>query len=132
MKAEIIKTNIKKEKFLEMFEKTKGNIYYSAKAVPITRTTYYSWLKKDKKFAQSATEIIEGAGDFVESKLLQRIHDDSDAAIIFYCKTKLKDRGYVERIENTGKDGEKLIPPSMVTMTAENLKMIAEAINNEF
>ncbi len=37
--------------------------------------------------------------DYVESKLFELIEEKNPAAVIFYCKTKLRHRGYVEKLE---------------------------------
>jgi hypothetical protein len=90
----------KKAKFLEKFEESKGNVSIAAKYADIARKTYYNWIDEDKEFKQAANDVLEASGDYVESKLLSRINKDDTTAIIFYCKTKLKERGYVERSEN--------------------------------
>lgn len=100
-------TKLAKKGFLDAYARTFGNIAQSCKSVSISRQTYYNWLERDPKFAQSIEEIEpnELFADFVESKLIQKINDLDTTAIIFAAKTRLKHRGYIERTEVTGKDG---------------------------
>ena len=93
------KSNTKKKAFLQALEKNLGIVSNTAKQVGIHRSTYYEWRRTDDDFADAADDIQEVALDFVESKLMKRINDESDTAIIFYLKTKGKHRGYVERTE---------------------------------
>jgi len=93
------KSDAKKKAFLQALEKNLGIVSNTAKQVGIHRSTYYEWRDTDPEFREAAESIQEVALDFVESKLLKRISDESDTAIIFYLKTKGKHRGYVERSE---------------------------------
>lgn len=97
-----------KPKFLEAFERHLGIISPSCREVGIDRQTYYNWRELDPDFDKACKEIEETQGDMVENRLLTRINEGDTIATIFYCKTKLKNRGYVERQELTGKDGEQL------------------------
>ena len=99
-----------KKALLEAYRKSLGNITSSCMAVGIDRGTFYKWKAKDAKFAKKIEELNEVQMDFVESKLLENIKNLDTSAIIFYLKTKGKHRGYIERTEITGKDGESLIP----------------------
>lgn len=101
------KTN-KKDAFLKVFSEQLGVVSPSCRALNIDRQTYYNWRKKDPDFDKACAEILETQGDMVEHSLLNLINAGDTAATIFYCKTKLKNRGYVERQELTGKDGEQL------------------------
>ncbi len=94
--VETKETSLKKTMFLKRFEETKGNVSISVKAAGISRRTYYDWREVDPIFYERVLEIIESSGDFVESKLLGKINSNDTTAIIFYCKTKLKNRGYIE------------------------------------
>ena len=78
-----------------------GNITASCKAAKINRTTFYNWKAEDPAFFSAIQEIEESSIDFAESKLKQQISEGNTTATIFYLKTKGKDRGYVERVENT-------------------------------
>lgn len=116
-----------KKLLIEALKIAKGNITEATSNACVARATFYNWMKTDPEFAEAAIEAQEIALDYVESKLFEKITgvavkkgetDDgepivydvppSDAAIIFYLKTKGKKRGYVERQEMTGPDGQAL------------------------
>jgi len=65
----------------------------------ISRNTHYDWLKSDPGYAQEVHNINEGTFDFVETQMLKRIQAGSDTMLIWYSKTKMKSRGFVERTE---------------------------------
>ena len=48
-------------------------------------------------------------GDAVELKLYEKAMSGDTACLIFLAKTQFKDRGYSERHEVTGKDGNELV-----------------------
>lgn len=115
-----------KRAMLEALEKCLGIVSDAVKIVGIGRTTHYSWMKDDPEYKQAVESIDDIALDFAESKLHERmrgvemakIGSDGEmntytlppdtTAIIFYLKTKGKKRGFVERQEVTGPEGEKL------------------------
>jgi hypothetical protein len=103
---------------LEALERSKGIVTDACKAVLIPRSTFYHWMQNDIEFKQAVDDIQELAIDYVEGKLFEKIEgitmlgkesDDpegepivykvppSDAAIIFFLKTKAKKRGYIEK-----------------------------------
>jgi len=98
----------KKLQFLTKFEES-GNISASCECVGISRMTFYRWKDEDSDFAETFTDLQESVGDFVEDQLLMQIKAGETAATIFYCKTRLKNRGYVERIENEQVGDQKVI-----------------------
>lgn len=71
--------------------------------------TYYRYYKEDPAFREKADDIKELQKDFAESLILKKMKEGDTTMIIFYAKTQMKDRGYTERREITGKDGEDLI-----------------------
>lgn len=95
----------KKKALLEALEKSLGVVTTACKTVGIDRTTHYRWLKEDEEFETQVKDIENVALDFAESQLLKQIKDNNTTAIIFYLKTKGKNRGYIEKqefsIENT-------------------------------
>lgn len=94
-----------KEKFPEILKECMGLVTNACDKAGIGRSAYYDWRKSDPVFAKMCDDVQEHVGDFVESKLYKLINEGNASAIIFFSKTKLKNRGYVERIETTGKDG---------------------------
>jgi len=99
-----------KKMLIEAMEKCHGIVTDACKTVGISRVTYYEYYKNDTEFKKSIDEIESTVLDFVEGKLFQKIDTGDVTSIIFYLKTKGKNRGYVERQELTGKDGEPITP----------------------
>jgi hypothetical protein len=97
-----------KEEFLNTFATSLALVASTCRKVGITRQTFYNWYNEDQEFADKIDEIKELAKDSVEQRIYTKIKNGDTAMIIFYAKTKMKDRGYVERHEVTGKDGEPL------------------------
>ena len=90
--------NIKKE-FPQLMEQSCGIITAACSKAKIERRTYYNWRNKDPGFAAACDEVLETTADMVEYALLKKIQEGNTTAIIFYCKTKMKHRGYIERCE---------------------------------
>jgi hypothetical protein len=112
----------KKEALLAALEKTMGSVSSACSATGIGRTTYYHWAKNDPLFAERAKDVSEIIFDKVESQIHQHIFgrkstdvenrlDPNPTVAIFYAKTKMKHRGYVERQEVTGADGKDFVLP---------------------
>lgn len=95
--------SIKKQKhiddFLAAMQKTAGNISSACNATKLSRSWYYKEIENNPDFAEAVKDITEATGDFVETALMKQIQEGNTACIIFYCKTKLKNRGFVERQE---------------------------------
>lgn len=90
-----------KKRILEALDKSLGIVSTACKIAGVNRATYYRYIKEDEEFKQAVEDIAESAKDFVESQLYKSIQNGNVPSIIFYMKTKCKDRGYVERIEQT-------------------------------
>ena len=107
------KTNIDilKKRMINALEKSLGVVTVAARNAGISRMQHYDWLKEDPEYKKSVDDVEGVAIDFAESKLHQAINKGSDAATIFYLKTKGKKRGYIERqeIENSGDMGLKIV-----------------------
>lgn len=102
------KTAASKEAFLTQLEQSFGLVSTTCRKVGISRSTYYKWRKDDSQFADRADDIKELQKDAVEALILKKMKDGDTSMLIFYAKTQMKDRGYVERTEIVGKDGADL------------------------
>lgn len=107
----------KKERMVAAMKKHLGVIYYACQTAGITRATHYKWMRQDPKYREQIEDAGLKVGDFVEHKVLEGIQKGNTAMTIFYCKTKLKHRGYVERHEVTGADGGDLKLAGDLTVT---------------
>lgn len=115
----------KKEQFPKILEQCMGVVDAACKTVNISRACYYKWRQRDPEFAARCDETREVTYDIVEGALLKKIREGDTPCIIFFCKTKMKHRGYVERIEQTGKDGEAL---NTVKFTIDDKAIVERAI----
>ena len=92
----------KKEKLLEALKETQGLIYHACKkAGNISRSTYYRYMKEDPEFAKEVEDIKQAQIDYVEGQLIKNISDGKETSIIFYLKSKARDRGYAEKLDIT-------------------------------
>lgn len=118
-----------KKQFLTCLEAARGNVSLACKKMnTMSRQTYYAWMKDDPEFKQQVEDIQDGLIDFAEEKLFDLIDGayeevihpltgevvnlrskPNPTSVIFYLKTKGKNRGYIERQELTGKDGANLV-----------------------
>lgn len=74
----------------------------------VTPQSIISYRKRWASVDRAILEVRERRHDWVESALFKQIENGNITAIIFYAKTQMKDRGYVERQEITGPDGDSL------------------------
>lgn len=102
--AKTNKIQQKKKALIEALEKTLGIVTTACKIVSIDRSTFYKYVNEDEDFAKAVKDVENITFDFVESQLHKQIKDNNTASTIFYAKTKMKNRGYVERQEITGAD----------------------------
>lgn len=78
-------------------------------------STIGNYIAKYPEIATALEEITSNTLDLAETQLIAKIGEGNMTAIIFYLKTKGKARGYIERVEQTGKDGADL-PGAVVTL----------------
>lgn len=106
-----------KEDLLNALAQTSGIVSSACKAANVSRMTYYRYYNEDPDFREKADDVKELQKDFAESLILKKMKEGDTTMIIFYAKTQMKDRGYTERREITGKDGEDLIRTKEIDLT---------------
>jgi len=88
-----------KKKLISALAKNLGIVTAACKQSKVSRSTFYNWYHNDNDFKIAVDDINEQTMDFVETQLHKKIKEGDTSSIIFYCKTKGKKRGYVERQE---------------------------------
>ena len=104
------------EQAAEVIRETEGNLAHCARKFGISRTTFNRYVNERATLCHVVTEAREAMKDNVESKLYEKALAGEAWAVCFFLKTQAKDRGYVERQEMTGAEGEPLIPITTVRM----------------
>jgi hypothetical protein len=97
------------EKIIAALTETMGLVYLAAQVVGCDPDTIY---RRAKKSAQVNSHIAFERGkiiDTAEMKLFQAINAGEPWAIAMTLKTLGKNRGYVERMEQTGADGKDIV-----------------------
>lgn len=89
----------KKNAMIAALRSSLGVVTRAAELVGIDRRTHYRWMQEDEQYAADVKDLEEVAVDFAESRLHKLMDDGHAAAIIFYLKTKGRQRGYVEKTE---------------------------------
>lgn len=114
-----------KRQFITAIKNQHGLLTLACKELNIDYNTYRKWYKEDPEFHEQVntalTQANEKTTDMAEGKLFQAIDRGEMTGIIFYLKTKGKKRGYIERQEITGKDGETLFGKDEVSKIAKEL-----------
>ena len=84
---------------IQALEQQLGIITAAAKQAGIDRKTHYRWLESDPEYKEAAEAIPEIVLDFAENSLYKQIKEGNVAATIFFLKTRGKERGYIERVQ---------------------------------
>lgn len=120
-----IRTEKTKAAMLAALDASLGVVTTACRTVGIARDTHYRWMKEDAEYNLSVKDIENTALDFVETAQFQEIRKGNASLIIWYLKTKGRKRGYVERQEFTGPNGQDLIPKfDMTNLSLEEKKAL--------
>ena len=96
------------EQIADALEKTKGNISAAARLLECERSTIHKRIDNRPELAVMLAEAREALVDAAETAIDKLIKEGNVAAIIFTLKTQGKRRGWIERQEITGADGDPL------------------------
>jgi hypothetical protein len=95
---------------------TGGLVSTAAKKLGVTRQAIQYRITENPDLRDFLKEVREANLDFAEEKLLERIRDGHPQCIIFFLRTLGKDRGYVERMEQTGKNGKEIVAQKAIDL----------------
>ena len=83
-----------------------GNIAAIARRLRVSRAYIYKRINEAPALRGAIEDAREAMLDNVESALYKQVLEGNTTAMIFWLKTQGKKRGYVERSEITGADGQ--------------------------
>ena len=87
----------------------RGNVAAVARSFGLSRTQIYRRIQKSIKLQAALVESRETMLDNAETELYDRALDGGTPELLFFLKTQGKSRGYIERNELTGIDGDGLV-----------------------
>tara|TARA_Y100000310_G_scaffold304198_1_gene343120 strand:+ start:86 stop:565 length:480 start_codon:yes stop_codon:yes gene_type:complete len=89
---------------------TSGIQAAAARKLGTSRQAIAGFIKRNVSLQKVVEEVVETTLDVAEAELIKQLASGNMTAIIFYLKTKGKDRGYSERQEHVGKGNTALVP----------------------
>lgn len=97
------------EQVIEALQQGRGYVSKAAETLQCSVRTVYNYAENHATVRQAWQDIREKRHDYVENKMMTKIDEGDTTMIIFYAKTQMKERGYVERQEIAGHDGKELV-----------------------
>ncbi|MBT7081617.1 MAG: HTH domain-containing protein [Chloroflexi bacterium] len=96
---------VKVKDISEALAKHHGNISAAARELDVSRMTIYRRIEENDGLRDVIESAKETKIDNIEEKLYTKAMGGDTTAMIFFLKTQGKSRGYTERQEITGIDG---------------------------
>ena len=111
----------------EALLKSDGNLTAAASKLGVTRQAVYNYIKR-----YDLQSVIEDARENMVDEAVGQLHrlvrDGNLGATIFYLKTQAKGRGFTERIEQTGANGEPIEYRQIKTEGRPGIDQLKEAL----
>ena len=85
-----------------------GNVSAAARALEVAHSTLWGRITKSEQLRATRAEAEKMALDFAEKGLLEAVKRGEAWAVCFLLKTRGRRRGYVERRELSGADGNSI------------------------
>jgi hypothetical protein len=92
------------DKMIEALRKARGIAARAAEMLGCDRQTVLNYCKKYPTVQAAREEAKETLNDWVESQMIKRIQAGDTTMMIWWSKTQMKDRNFVERIDNRNYD----------------------------
>jgi hypothetical protein len=99
-----------------MIEEERGNVSTVARKVGVSRKAIMNHVGQSPDLIEALADARETMLDQAESKLYEKVLAGETVELLFFLKTQGRSRGYSERMEVTGADGESLAPIIRVTL----------------
>ena len=103
---EKIVSSIEKKIILNVLISSMGNKTIASKVLGFNSRKFYSIVQEDSYFSECVDEVYNILLDWTERNLFKLIKNGDRQCIMFYLKTKGKNRGYVERVETINQNIE--------------------------
>lgn len=106
------------------------NVSKALRKVSIPQSTYMGWLENDPDFVELIREVEYMKKDFFEEGLLKLIKAGDSPATIFANRTKNRDRGYGEVVENrlNATLDVRTLPICQLNLPPETLRVLLDAM----
>lgn len=89
---------MRKRLFIGALVDSFGNVTNAAKKLGIRRRRHYHRMETDEEYKRAVDDIQNVCKDFAETALFKHMAEHY-TPVIFYLKTKARDRGYVEKVD---------------------------------
>lgn len=90
-----------KSAIIDEIRRNDGFKTIAVKTIGVPFSTFYDWLQRDPDFKDAVDAAVAACRDYrddlAEQKLLENVKAGDTASVIFYNKTRNKNRGYTER-----------------------------------
>ena len=96
------------KQYADALIEAQGMLSVAARHLGVSRQAIYLAAKKHPTVQEAIDDARENTGDTAELKLFEAIKAGEPWAVQFYLKTQGKRRGYIERQEITGAEGNEL------------------------
>lgn len=79
-------------------KKQSGILSATADMLGCSRQALRGWIDKDPKLTEIYKNCVECLKDDVEAQFIKNIKSGKETSLIFFAKTKMRERGYIEKL----------------------------------
>ena len=112
--------NWKADDVIASIERNKGNLSAVARQFGVSRMTVHRYMSEHPTVKASVADARETMLDNAESVLYKKVLEGSTPELIFFLKTQGRNRGYVERVEQTHSGSVDVIVKGYTTVTPDD------------
>lgn len=90
---------LKQRAFLAALRLNHGLQTYACESSGVDQKTFRRWYENDEAFREAIAEIKMDTEDFIENAIFRKINEGDSAMIIFAAKCRLREKGYMDKVE---------------------------------